>query len=137
MKTYFTISDDLTRVVMQNRIFFISNRLSENYFCSCDFPLPNSFCFLKWLNIPFRQGNMLLFESVLVRFCINFLCSSVFPFSTSTPTLLYVLYDSTSHSMHGTKACILIRRLLILLEIELRCVGQFDDEQDYVCALMT
>ena len=32
MKTYFTISDDLTRVVMQNRIFFISNRLSENYF---------------------------------------------------------------------------------------------------------
>ena len=60
-------------------------------FCSCDFPLPNSFCFLKWLNLPFRQGNMLLFESVLVRFCINFLCSSVFPFSTSTPTLLYVL----------------------------------------------
>ena len=39
--------------------------------------------------------------------------------------------------MHGTKACILIRRLLILLEIELCCVGQFDDEQDYVYALMT
>ena len=80
---------------------------------------------------------MLLFYNVLVRFCLNFLCSSVFCFSTSTPTLLYVLYDLTSPSMHWTKACILIRRLLILLEIELRCVGQFDDEQDYVCALMT
>ena len=32
IKTYFTISDDLTRVVMQKRIFFIPNRVSENYF---------------------------------------------------------------------------------------------------------